>query len=275
MYRADGPAAMRPVGETEFVNGVAAMCASGIYGTVRACAGIVGHADLTLGDGVERGAGGAYRGRRRPLPRHPPQLLRTTPIRTCSVRSAARPAGALPSTRFREGFARLAPLGMSFDAWLLEPQLPDLIDLARAFPDTPIVLDHVGTPLGIASYEGRREERFRRLARQHPRPGRNRRTSSSSWAAWRWRFPASPRSWPSRRPLRRSWRTSGGPTSRPASRPSAPSAACSRATSRSTSAAATTTCCGTRSSVIAAGYSADEKAALFSGTARRVYRLTV
>src|SRR6202012_5935156 len=54
----------------------------------------------------------------------------------------------------------LAPLGLSFDAWLLEPQIPELIDLARAFPDTPIVMDHVGTPLGIASYEGKREERF-------------------------------------------------------------------------------------------------------------------
>jgi len=61
---------------------------------------------------------------------------------------------------FREGFACLAPLGLSFDAWMLEPQLPDLIDLARAFPETSIVLDHVGTPLGIGRYAGRREERF-------------------------------------------------------------------------------------------------------------------
>src|ERR1700722_5312478 len=53
MHRAAGPEAMKPVGETEFVNGVAAMCASGLYGEVRACAGIVGHADLTLGAAVE------------------------------------------------------------------------------------------------------------------------------------------------------------------------------------------------------------------------------
>ncbi|MBX4388969.1 amidohydrolase, partial [Mycobacterium tuberculosis] len=51
-YRADGPEAMQPVGETEFVNGVAAMAASGVYGPTRACAGIVGHADLGLGDTV-------------------------------------------------------------------------------------------------------------------------------------------------------------------------------------------------------------------------------
>ncbi|HEY7946003.1 MAG TPA: amidohydrolase family protein, partial [Casimicrobiaceae bacterium] len=62
--------------------------------------------------------------------------------------------------KFREGFAVLAKLGLSFDAWLLEPQLPDLIDLARAFPDTTIVLDHVGTPLGIGRYAGKRDERF-------------------------------------------------------------------------------------------------------------------
>ena len=49
MYRADGPAEMRPVGEIEFANGVAAMSASGGYGKPRVCAGIVGHADLTLG----------------------------------------------------------------------------------------------------------------------------------------------------------------------------------------------------------------------------------
>ena len=53
MYRAGGPVEMRPVGETEFVNGVAAMSASGIYGKTKACAGIVGHADLSLGSRVE------------------------------------------------------------------------------------------------------------------------------------------------------------------------------------------------------------------------------
>lgn len=159
MYRADGPSALRPVGETEFVTGVAAMSASGQYGEARACAGIVGHADLTLGGAVTevleahiRAGGGRFRGIRH----------------SCSwdadsevLGPLARAEGGLyRSPAFREGFAKLAPLGLSFDAWLLEPQLPDLIDLARAFPDTTIVLDHVGTPLGIAAYAGRREERF-------------------------------------------------------------------------------------------------------------------
>ncbi len=159
MYRADGSAAMRPVGETEFVNGVAAMSASGRYGEARACAGIVGHADLTLGDAVAEvleahlaAGGGRFRGIRHSCSWDAdPEVL--GPL--------ARGEGSLYcQPGFRQGFARLAPLGLSFDAWLLEPQLPDLIDLARAFPETTIVLDHVGTPLGIAGYAGRREERF-------------------------------------------------------------------------------------------------------------------
>ena len=159
MYRADGPEALKPVGETEFVNGVAAMSASGVYGPARACAGIVGHADLELGAAVSEvleahlaAGGGRFRGIRHIASYDAdPEVL--GPM--------ARIGGGLfGSARFREGFARLAPLGLSFDAWLLEPQLGDLIDLARAFPDTPIVLDHVGTPLGIASYAGRLGERF-------------------------------------------------------------------------------------------------------------------
>ena len=61
---------------------------------------------------------------------------------------------------FREGFAVLGRLGLSFDAWLYHPQIDELADLARAFPDTSIVLDHVGGPLGIGAYRGRRDEMF-------------------------------------------------------------------------------------------------------------------
>ena len=159
MYRADGPSAMKPVGETEFVNGVAAMSASGGYGPGRACAGIVGHADLMLGAAVAKvldahliAGGGRFRGIRHSVSYDADSTV-LGPL-------ARRPAGVFKEAPFREGFAELSKCGMSFDAWLLEPQLPDLIDLARAFPDTPIVLDHVGTPLGIASYADRREERF-------------------------------------------------------------------------------------------------------------------
>ena len=159
MYRAGGPSAMRPVGETEFVNGVAAMTASGRYGDVRACAGIVGHADLTLGAAVREvleahiaAGGGRFRGIR--------HAASYDPDRGVLGMLAGRNEGLYRDPVFRQGFAQLAPLGLSFDAWILEPQLPDLIDLARAFPDTTIVLDHVGTPLGIGAYAGRRGERF-------------------------------------------------------------------------------------------------------------------
>ena len=159
MYRREGPAAMRPVGETEFVNGVAAMSASGNYGPVRACAAIVGHVDLTLGAAARdvlqahlAAGGGRFRGIRHAAAADRDPLV-LGPM-------AGRDLGLYLSPTFREGFAQLAPMGMSFDAWMLEPQLPDLIDLARAFPETQIILDHVGTPLGIGTYAGRRSERF-------------------------------------------------------------------------------------------------------------------
>ena len=158
-YKADGPAEMRVVGETEFVNGVAAMGASGTYGDFRPCAGIVSRADLLLGAGVVpvleahiRAGGGRFRGIRNSASWEQDKGV-LGPLNRVDE-------GLYRSAEFRKGFRHLAPMGLSFDAWLLEPQLPDVIDLARAFPETTIVLDHVGTPLGLASYEGRRPERF-------------------------------------------------------------------------------------------------------------------
>jgi predicted TIM-barrel fold metal-dependent hydrolase len=158
-YKADGPLEMRVIGETEFVNGVAAMSASGTYGDFRACAGIVSRADLMLGDAVTpvleahvRAGGGRFRGIRNSASFDADKAV-LGPLNRVE-------AGLYGESKFREGFAQLAPLGLTFDAWLLEPQLPDVIDLARAFPDQTIILDHVGTPLGRASYEGRLAERF-------------------------------------------------------------------------------------------------------------------
>lgn len=159
-YKADGPVELRSLGETEFVNGVAAMSASGIYGDVRACAGIVGNVPLLAMGDAARGAleahlqagGGRFRGIRNSASYDAdPDVL--GPLNRVEK-------GLYLEPRFREGFRHLADLGLSFDAWMLEPQLPDLIDLARAFPDTTIVLDHVGTPLGRGVYTGRLEERF-------------------------------------------------------------------------------------------------------------------
>jgi predicted TIM-barrel fold metal-dependent hydrolase len=158
MYRADGPAAMRPVGETEFVNGVAAMSRSGRYGPTRVAAGIVSFADLTLGEDVgpvldaHIAASPRFRGIR-----HAAGWDASDQVRRSHTNP---PPGLLGDGRFRRGFAELAHRGLSFDAWLYHPQLPDLTSLARAFPGTTIVLDHFGGPLGIGPYANRRAEVF-------------------------------------------------------------------------------------------------------------------
>jgi L-fuconolactonase len=165
MYRAQGTAELRPVGEIEFANGVAAMAASGTYGNTRVCAGIVGYADLTLGAPVETvleamiaAGGGRFRGIRFITASHPDQAAWGSAI--------IRPAGLLMAPKVREGFARLAPLGLSFDAWMYHTQLGELVDLARAFPATPIVLDHVGGAIGLGPYAGRRDEVFAEWSRR-------------------------------------------------------------------------------------------------------------
>ncbi len=136
---------------------IAAQSASGQYGKMRACEAIVGWADLMLGSRVRAVleaemavAGGRFRGVRygtswdegpagehvsRPIPRH--RLL---------------------DPKFREGFAELGKLGLTFDSWHFFPQLPDLLDIARAFPDQTIIVDHVGGHLGVGQYAGKQAE---------------------------------------------------------------------------------------------------------------------
>lgn len=273
MYRADGPDALRCVGETEFVGGVAAMSASGLYGEVRACAGIVGHVDLrheavedVLRSHIAAGHG-RFRGIRQSASWDAdPNVLGPLHGRV--------PEGLYRDAKFREGFKVLHRLGLAFDAWLLEPQLPDLIDLARAFPETTIVLDHVGTPLGIGAYRGKREERFgawrdniRALAKCHnvvvklgglPMP----------FAGWRAHM-SEPL--PSSETLAAQWKPyietcieAFGPergmfeSNFPVDRFGADYATLWNAFKR-----------------LAAGYSPSDKTALFSGTAKRVYRLNI
>lgn len=159
MYRASGPGIFRPVGEVEFANGAAAMAASGAYGKPLIAHGIIGYANLLLGDGVkavleaEIAAGnGRLRGIRYSTPWDADRFVADI--------YADRPKDLLQDPAFRKGFACLAPLGLSFDGWLYYHQLDEFADLARAFPDTRMCLDHCGGVIGIGSYAGRRDEVF-------------------------------------------------------------------------------------------------------------------
>jgi predicted TIM-barrel fold metal-dependent hydrolase len=159
MYRASGPVEMRPVGETEFVTGQAAMSASGMYGETRVAAGIVGFADLTLGDRVEpvleahlRAGGGHFRGVRHAAAWDADDIIGNSPV--------ADGPHLYGRSNFRAGLARLTRLGLSLDAWVFHPQLADVVDLARAQPDANIVLGHVGGVLGYGAYAGKQKEVF-------------------------------------------------------------------------------------------------------------------
>lgn len=151
MYRADGPLEMRPVGEVEFVQGLAAASASGIYGPSRAAAAIVGHADLKLGDRVEpvlealqAASPNRFRGIRHNVTWSPDPAL-----------DNRESEGILADSNFRQGARVLARLGLSLDTMLSFPQLPELADFARAVPDLPIILNHMGGVNRVGIYANR------------------------------------------------------------------------------------------------------------------------
>jgi len=164
-YRAGSSRLMRTVGETEFANGVAAMAASGIYGSTLACAGIVSHVDLTAGAEPVRQALLAHvaagNGRFRGI-RHAGAWDADARVPRSHTQP---PQGLYAREDFRAGVAQLAPLGLSFEAWQYHPQLDDVLALARAFPQTSIILNHVGGPLGIGPYAGRQDETFQHWQR--------------------------------------------------------------------------------------------------------------
>jgi predicted TIM-barrel fold metal-dependent hydrolase len=150
-YREAGPAHLHPVGETDFVVKLANDAAKAARAKApRVAAGIVGYADLRLGDAVDEvlaahveAGQGRFRG-----------------IRNSGAHHAAFKHGVLPrppvglyaDAAFRRGYARLAKYGLSFDAWVYHPQLAEVVDLARAFPHIPMVLDHIGGVLGVGPY---------------------------------------------------------------------------------------------------------------------------
>jgi predicted TIM-barrel fold metal-dependent hydrolase len=159
MHRASGPRPMRPVGETEFVAGVAAMSDSGAYGRTKVAAGIVGLADLTAGDWVEpvleahiRAGGGRFRGVRDSAGYDPDPVIGNS--------SNDMQPGRYLRADFRAGLKRLSALGLSLDAWCFHPQLMDVVDLASAFPHANIIMGHCGGPLGYGRHAGKRDEVF-------------------------------------------------------------------------------------------------------------------
>ena len=157
MYNAKFSIDENVINETEFANGVAAMSASGLYGNTKIAAGIVGCAPLLIGRKVSN-----------ILDRH----ISINPSRFKGVRTQAamHPDGTIPSFRtrpiegvymqekFREGFKELAKRKLSFEAWCYHPQLPELINLATTFPDTIIILNHFGGPLGVGSFQNKEKE---------------------------------------------------------------------------------------------------------------------
>jgi len=154
-YHNDGSHELRPVGETEYLEQVAINCQDG---PTRVAAGIVGFADLTLGAAVQPvleahlGASERFRGIR-----YASAFDDSDKVHNAHTKPAKE---LLSSPVFREGFACLGKLGLNFDAWLYHHQIPELIDLAEAFPGTTIILDHMAGPLGIGPYAGRREDVF-------------------------------------------------------------------------------------------------------------------
>jgi len=156
-YRSTGPVALQPVGETEFVHRATASHQDEAGGA-RVAAGIVGFADLTLGQAVmpvlraHLDASSRFRG-----VRYASAWDASPEIRVAHTHP---PPGLLRDPAFLAGFACLARLGLSFDAWLYHTQFGELAELAREFPEVTIVLDHMGGPLGIGPYAGRQKELF-------------------------------------------------------------------------------------------------------------------
>jgi L-fuconolactonase len=157
MYRADGPEEMRTVGEVEFVQGLAAASASGLYGPARAAAAIVGQAHLNLGEKVkpvlealQAASPNRFRGIRHSVTWDPHPEVENT--------AAHNMPGQLSSDNFREGAQVLAQMGLSLEGWLYFPQLPELADFARAVPDLTIILNHIGGLLRVGPYANRDDE---------------------------------------------------------------------------------------------------------------------
>ena len=156
-WRKTGPQAMRPVGEVEMIVGLTSMPVQTPFGPCWVAAGAVANANLALGEAVAEvieaefvAAGGRLRGIRHhtaSVDGRVGDLIKDRP----------RPH-LMADAKFRRGLSLLDKYGLSFDSTVYHTQLFELADLADAFPNTKIVVNHVGVPIGVAEFRSKRTE---------------------------------------------------------------------------------------------------------------------
>jgi predicted TIM-barrel fold metal-dependent hydrolase len=159
MFKKNAAPHLAPLGELEFLNGIAAMSASGNFGECLVAHGIVARVDLThhhtvssVLDLYQHCAPERFKGIRISSIWHPDP--------SASASLANPPQGLLMSSDFRLGFKELGPRGLTFDAWVYHTQIDEVIDLAKTFTNTVIVVDHIAGPNGIGPFAGKRKEVF-------------------------------------------------------------------------------------------------------------------
>ena len=157
MYRPSGPEELRPVGEVEFVQGLAAASDNGLYGPCKAAAAIVGHANLNLGGNVrpvlealQAASPNRFRGIRHSVTWDPNPELENT--------AAHKAEGQMSSDNFRAGARVLADMGLTLEGWMFFPQMHELADFAKAVPNLTIILNHIGGLIREGPYAGRDDE---------------------------------------------------------------------------------------------------------------------
>ena len=155
MYRQEGPDELKPVGESEFVSGIAAMSDSGAFGDIQICKAMFGAVDLRLGDGIkpvleahEIASGGRFRG------------VRAAANHYSGFHSSVDDPHYLQQSSVRSAIACLAGRGHSLDCWVYHTQLNQVADLAMAFPDLTIILNHFGVPILGGPFRGKTDEVF-------------------------------------------------------------------------------------------------------------------
>ena len=154
MYSEDATDELRSVGEVEFVQGLAAASASGVYGPSRAAAGIMGHADLKLGadvapvlDALQAASPNRFRGIRHNITWNNDPAWENR-----------ENEGVVTSPKFIEGAQVLSQKGLRLDIMQSFPQMPEIAEFAKAVPDLPIIVNHVGGVSRVGIYGGKDDE---------------------------------------------------------------------------------------------------------------------